>query len=191
MDVFSILSEAEAASRLAAVGRSERPKPPYTLFFPASLLAAAEKHLRRNGEYQLEQLVLMSGYPTERGVVLASLLMPETEATWGWIHVLPHEQPKIAEWLWARGQLMFLESHTHRGFGRFATEMSDEDRRAPASRQDGFLTLIVPGYAARGISFDAAGVWECRQLEWRRMTEEEVSQHLRPITDQEARDALL
>ena len=189
MDVLCILSEAEMAERLAACGRASRPRPPYALLFPAGLVDRATDHLRANGKQGLEQLVLWGGYTTPRGVVIASLLMPDTEATWGWVHILPPEQPRIAEWLHGRGQRLYVESHTH-GRGPWATEISDEDRRHPAGRQEGFLTVIVPAYAEDGIRLPEAGVWECRQLAWYRMPDAEVAARLSVVSDKEARRAL-
>lgn len=188
MDFAVLLSEEEMARRGAAP-RPARPRPPYPLSFPAGLVERAVAHLQVSGRLGLEQLVLWSGYPTEAGIVIASLLLPETEATWGWVHILPGEQPRIVDWLRARGQLLFAESHTH-GDGPRATELSDEDRRHPAGRQDGFLTIIVPGYARRGIDFARTGNWECRALDWARLTPEETDARLRIVSDEEARHAL-
>lgn len=190
MEVISILSATERANRLATQAKATRPRPPYNILFPSSLVDRAATHLRESGIIPLEQLVLWSGYPTEQGVVLESLLLPETEATWGWVHILPHEQPTIIDWLQSNGQLMFVEAHTH-GNGQRATELSDEDRRHPAGRNDGFITLIVPGYAERGIDLDQAGVWECTNLVWRRMPLMDVRSRLRVVSDEEGRDALL
>ncbi len=189
MDVVSLLSEAEMARRFVAGGRLARPRPPYPLVFPRGLIEAAARHLRVNGARGDEQLVLWSGYPTPRGVVIASLLLPETEAGWEWVRVLPREQPQIVDWLRGHGQLLFAEAHTH-GDGPRATEMSDEDRRHPAGRQDGFLTIIVPGYARGGVDFALAGVWECRALAWQRLKTHEVQARLRVVDDEEARRAL-
>jgi hypothetical protein len=170
--------------RLTVQGPPARPAPPYSLLFPAPLLSRAAQHLGQNGRHRLEQLVLWGGYATPQGVVLASLLLPETEATWGWVHILPHEQPRIAEWLRAHGQLLFVEMHTH-GSGPLATELSDEDRRHPAGRQDGFLTVIVPDYSRGGIHFPRAGVWECRALAWARLRPEEVDVRLRVVLEED------
>ncbi len=188
MEAVELLREAEMARR-AARGRPARPRPPYPLLFPAGLVDRAAEHLQGNGRLGLEQLVLWSGYPTAAAVIIAGLLLPETEATWGWVHVLPDEQPRIVDWLRAHGQLLFAESHTH-GVGPRATELSDEDRRHPAGRQDGFLTIIVPGYARRGIDFARAGVWECRALEWAKLSANEVGARLRIVNDEVARHAL-
>jgi hypothetical protein len=189
MDVITLLSETEMHQYFTTHGRASRPRPPYTIIFPASLVAQGARHLQQNGQHGLEQLALWAGYPTSQGVVIASLLLPNTEATWGWVHILPAEQPQIAEWLHARAQLLFAESHTH-GDGRWATEMSDEDRRHPAGRAEGFLTIIIPGYARAGIDFPRAGVWECRSLIWAKLTHTDVRTRLRVVEDQEARDVL-
>ncbi len=188
MDVIALLPEAVMVRR-AACGRPARPRPPYPLVFPTGLVERATAHLQVNGRLGLEQLALWSGYPTADGVVIAGLLLPETEATWGWVHILPDEQRRIVDWLRAHGQLLFAESHTH-GDGPRATELSDEDRRHPAGRQDGFLTIIVPGYARRGIDFARAGVWECRALEWAKLPTTEVVTRLRVVSDEEARNAI-
>lgn len=185
MEVHSILSEAQMQALVAQHGRTDRPVPPYPILFPAPLLAQATEHLRVNGRIRHEQLVLWGGYALPQGVLLTSLLMPATEATWGWVHVLPPEQPQIATWLRGHGQLLFVEAHTH-GSGLRATELSDEDRRHPAGRQDGFLTLIVPEYARDGIDFSRAGVWECRALSWSRVPPREVCVRLHVISDEEA-----
>jgi hypothetical protein len=71
-----------------------------------------------------------------------------------------------------------------------ATELSEEDRRHPAGRQDGFLTVIVPGYAHRGIEFLRAGVWECRTLAWARLGPEEVDIRLRVVLEEDVRRVL-
>ena len=189
MDVVTLLTEAEMVQRRAVHGRAIRPQPPYPLYFPRLLVDQAVQHLYRNGQQGLEQLVLWGGYPITRGVIIASLLMPETEATWGWVHVLPAGQPQIALWLQERGQLLFAESHTH-GDGSWATEMSDEDRRHPASRANGFFTIIIPGYARRGIHFEQAGCWECRSLTWYKLSRTDVRRRFAIVPDQEARDAL-
>ena len=189
MDVISLLSDPEIATYLATHGRPSRPQPPYPLTFPAGLVDRAARHLQANGRRELEQLVLWSGYPTASGVVITALLLPETEATWGWVHILPAEQPKIVDWLHTHRQLLFAEAHTH-GDGPRATEMSDEDRRHPAGRQDGFLTIIVPGYASRGIDFLQAGVWECRDLVWHKLAMQEVRARLHVIDDREVRHGL-
>lgn len=186
VDVITLCTEAEMRAYVAAHGRPVRPEPPYTLLFPDALLTRAAHHLRQNGRKRLEQLVLWGGVATPRGVVLASLLLPETEATWGWVHILPAEQPKIAEWLHDHGQLLFVEAHTH-GPGSWATELSDEDRRHPAGRQDGFLTLIVPGYARNGIDVTRAGVWECRRLTWARLAPDQVRSRLHVLLEEEVR----
>lgn len=189
MEVVSILSDAEIAGYLSRNGRRARPRPPYNLLFPTSLVKRAARHLRVNGDLECEQLVLWSGYPTEQGVVLAALLLPETEATWGWVHVLPKEQPAIVSWLQEKGQLLFVEAHTH-GYGPGATEISEEDRRHPAGRQDGFLTIIVPYYARDGMDFSRVGIWECASLEWTRMRPGDVRVRVHIVSDEEARHVL-
>lgn len=189
MRVESILSAEEMMQRIDRVGRPTRPQPPYRMLFPESLIAKAAQHLRESGVVPLEQLVLWSGYPTPEGVVVAAVLMPETEATWGWVHVLPLEQPKIVAWLRQHGQLLFAESHTH-GSGPRATELSCEDRRHPAGRQEGFLTIIVTDYARFGIQFERAGVWACRNLEWVRVSPQQTRERLLIVTDAEARRVL-
>lgn len=188
MDVVSLLSEHEVRQRLGSHGRSARPSPPYMLF-PQNLVERAAKYLQVNGAQRLEQLILWSGYATSEGVVIAGLLLPTTEATWGWVHVLPSEQPQIVTWLHRHGQLLFAESHTH-GSGPRATDMSDEDRRHPAGRQDGFLTMIVPDYALHGIDFRRVGVWECRNLMWNKWHQRDVRTRIRVVEEEEARVAL-
>ncbi len=189
METLSVLTTAEMENYVARFGRKLRPRPPYHLHFPRGLVEHAAHYLQLSGAVPLEQLVLFGGYPTDQGVAIASLLMPETEATWGWVHVLPKEQPLIAEWLRDHGQLLFVESHTH-GSGPMATEISPEDRRHPASRQEGFLTIIVPDYALNGIDFLRTGVWECIQREWERMDALQVRQRLHLVADEEVRRAL-
>jgi hypothetical protein len=149
----------------------------------------AAHHLWQHGRHTLEQLVLWAGTPTLDGVVITALMLPETEATWGWVHVLPTEQLHIVDWLRRCGQLLFVEAHTH-GDGPWATELSDEDRHHPAGRQDGFLTIIIPAYARDGIDFCRAGVWECRDLVWHKLPTQAVHDRLRVVSDQEARDVL-
>ena len=189
VDVVTFYTEAEMQAYLAVHGRTTRPQPPYAVLFPTQLVTHATHHLQAGGHKRLEQLVLWGGYATAHGVVLASLLLPETEATWGWVHVLSEEQPKITEWLHNHGQLLFVEAHTH-GFGPRATELSAEDRRHPAGRQDGFLTLIVPGYASRGIDFLQTGVWECHNLSWTRLAPDQVCSRLHILEEEEVRRVL-
>lgn len=189
MDIVSLLSEEEMMRRLALSGRTLRPSLPYTLQFPQGLVERATHHLQGNGAYGLEQLVLWSGYSTSRGVIISTLLLPATEADWGWVRVLPPEQQHIAIWLHSHGQLLFAETHTH-GSGPRATEMSDEDRRHPAGQQDGFLTIIVPGYARNGINFLRAGIWECRNLLWIKWQQQDIHTRLRVVEDEEARYAI-
>jgi hypothetical protein len=189
VNVLTLLSEDELRRQLVNRGSSSRPSPPYSIIFPALLVEQAAHHLWQQGQQRLEQLALWAGTPTSQGIVITALLLPETEATWGWVHVLPAEQPRIVDWLRRYGQLLFAESHTH-GDGPWATELSDEDRRHPAGRQNGFLTIIVPGYARDGIDFRRAGVWECRELSWYRLPLQAIRDRLRMVSDQEARDAL-
>ncbi len=124
MDVVTIYTEAQMQAYLEAHGRTARPASPYAVLFPALLVTHAIHHLQASGHKRLEQLVLWGGYTTPHGVVLASLLLPETEANWGWVHILPEEQPKITEWLHNHGQLLFVEAHarlwstSYRTFGR-------------------------------------------------------------------------
>jgi len=189
MDVITIATEDELQAYLAAHGRTIRPNAPYNLFFPDALTRQAATHLQESGRKRLEQLVLWGGYTTPTGIVLASLLLPETEATWGWVRILSEEQSKIAEWLHAHGQLLFVEAHTH-GSGLRATQLSDEDRRHPAGRRNGFLTLIVPDYARHGIDFSQVGVWECQDMAWSRLSPDQSRSRLRPVSESEARHAL-
>lgn len=178
MKVHSLLTKVEMEEQQASRGRPVRPCPPYSWTFAQSLIEQATKHLQQNGQDGLEQLVLWGGYPTPQGVVISTLFMPDTEATWGWVHILPAEQPHIAEWLYSHGQLLFCETHTHRGEGPGATQISEEDRRHPASRHNGFLTVIVPGYARHGVDFRRAGLWECQGLEWLEMPRQEAISRL-------------
>lgn len=189
MDVVTIYTEVEMQAYLEAHGRTTRPAPTYAVLFPAILITHATRHLQTSGHKRLEQVVLWGGYTTPHGVVLASLLLPETEANWGWVHILSEEQPKITEWLHNHGQLLFVEAHTH-GFGPRATELSTEDRLHPAGRQDGFLTLIVPDYASSGIDFSQAGIWECRNLSWTRLAPDQVCSRLHIIEEEEVRCVL-
>ncbi len=189
MNVVTLYTEAEMQAHLEAHGRATRPATPYAVLFPALLITHATHHLQASGHKRLEQLVLWGGYSTPHGVVLASLLLPETEANWGWVHILPEEQPKITEWLHNQGQLLFVEAHTH-GFGPRAAELSAEDSRHPPGRQDGFLTIIVPGYASSGINFSQAGVWECRNLSWTRLAPDQVYSRLHIIEEEEVRRVL-
>jgi len=167
MDVVTIYTEAQMQAYLEAHGRTARPASPYAVLFPALLVTHAIHHLQASGHKRLEQLVLWGGYTTPHGVVLASLLLPETEANWG----------------------CSSSRHTH-GFGPRATELSAEDRRHPAGRQDGFLTLIVPGYASSGINFSQAGIWECRNLSWTRLAPDQVCSRLHIIEEEEVRRVL-
>lgn len=84
VDVRSILSESEMQALVAQHGRATRPEPPYPILFSVSLLIQATVHLQANGRIQHEQLVLWGGYAAPQGVLLTSLLLPETEATWDW-----------------------------------------------------------------------------------------------------------
>jgi len=155
-----------------------------------SLVQRAEQHLQRNGRRTLEQLVLWAGYPDgERAALIASLLMPETIATWGSVTIVRTELPTIATWLSERGQLLFVEVHTH-GRGRYATELSDTDRAYPIGRQAGFITVIVPGYAATGIEVARAGVWEYQPPDWVEVPTREASARLAIAADEEVRDRL-
>jgi CheY-like chemotaxis protein len=156
--------------------------------FPAGLVDRARAHLVRSGKRELEQLVLWGGYYNGRAVALVSLLLPETVATWGSVTIVRTEQPVIADWLYDRGQLLFVEAHTH-GEGPWATELSEVDRKYPISRQTGFLTLIVPNYARDGISLGICAVWECRALEWARLSAAETAR-LRVVEDTAVRKAL-
>lgn len=189
VNILSLLTEDELRQHLVDSGRPLRPSPPYPVIFPTSLVAQAAHHLWQHGQHTLEQLVLWAGIPTPNGVVITALMLPATEATRGWVHVLPTEQLRIVDWLRHCGQLLFVESHTH-GDGPWATELSDEGRRHPAGRQDSFLTIIIPAYARDGIDFSRAGVWECRGLVWRKLPSHAVRNRLRVVPDQEARDAL-
>lgn len=146
-------------------------------------------HLWENGRNGLEELVLWSGYPIHNGVLLSSLLLPTTQASWGWVGIGSAEQLEISKWLVGHGQLLFVETHTH-GTGRYATEMSGEDRRHPVSRQDGFLTMIVTDYGRRGIDFRHVGVWEYRESMWAKLSVVEKTRRLIRISDKEARHAL-
>lgn len=190
MEVVSVLTEAELEQRLVLTGRSARPIPPYPVLFPERLIVQAASHLHQSGRRGLEQLVLWAGYPTPQGVALTTLLLPETEAEPLWVRIRPADQPKIVTWLRRYGQLLFVEAHTH-GDGPFATELSEEDRRHPAGRQEGFLTMIVTGYARHGIDFRRAGVWECRHLNYQRVPSAEVTRRLRVVTDEEVRHVLI
>lgn len=189
MEVFSLLTEDELHQQVLVRSPLVRPSPPYPIIFPSSLVMRASHHLWKHGQYGLEQLVLWAGIPTLQGVVITALLLPKTEATWGWVHVLPTEQPRIVDWLRGHRQLLFIEAHTH-GDGPWATEMSEEDRRHPAGRQNGFLTIIIPGYARDGVDFSSAGVWECRDLIWHKLPIPIVRDRLRVVSDQEACDVL-
>jgi hypothetical protein len=189
MEAVALFSE-EQMRALAALAKPTRPRAPYPLAFPKSLWDRATAHLRVSGVQSLEQLVLWAGYPIGNEVTITSLLLPETEAEWGWVRILSAEQPRIVEWLVQRGQLMFAETHTHGGQGSWATAMSEEDRRHPAGRQDGFLAMIVPAYATHGMSLERIGVWECRSLEWRRLSRCEVADRIRITDDEEIRNAL-
>jgi hypothetical protein len=189
VNILTLLSEDELCQRLMERGPSSRPSRPYSIIFPALLVEQAARHLWQHGQQRLEQLALWAGTATPDGVVITALMLPETKATWGWVYVLPAEQPRIVDWLRHCGQLLFAESHTH-GDGPWATELSDEDRRHPAGRQDGFLTIIVPSYARKGIDFRRAGVWECCDLVWHKLSPQAVRDRLRIVSDQEARDAL-
>lgn len=183
MEILNILSESQIKQYNDTHERRVRPKPPYKLLFPKSLIEQGSKHLQINGGQGLEQLILWSGYPTENGVMLTSLLLPLTEASWGNVIVVPSEQQAIVTYLKSSNQLMFVEAHTH-GFGKNATLISEEDRRHPAGRQNGFLTLIIPGYANEGINFMQAGVWQCISLEWIRLKPQEVQARLLIVEDE-------
>ncbi len=188
MEVVTILTDEEATT-VKARGAPIRPAPPFPLHFPAGLVNRARAHLLRNGKRELEELVLWSGYWDGEAVRLVSLLLPETVATWGSVTIVHSEQPVIADWLYDRGQLLFVEAHTH-GAGPWATELSPVDRRYPISRQNGFLTVIVPNYAQDGLSFGISGVWECRASEWARLPATEAAR-LRVMEDSAVRRALV
>jgi hypothetical protein len=68
--------------------------------------------------------------------------------------------------------------------------MSQEDRRHPAGRQDGFLTMIVPAYAQNGVDLGRMGVWECRDLIWQKLSPQEVKGRIRIGENEEIRYAL-
>lgn len=173
MRTQTIIDDESAAELARRRGFARRPAPPLSFVLPSDLIAPAEAHLRQNGRRGLEQLVLWAGYPEGDRALITSLLMPETVATWGSVTIVRSELPRIAEWLFERGQLLFIEMHTH-GRGPSATELSDTDRTFPIGRQPGFITVIVPAYADGGIEFERAGVWEHCPPEWLEMGLAEV-----------------
>jgi len=173
------------AADIAARERVRRSEPPFPLVFPESLIDAATEHLRRQGVQGNEELVLFAGVPVDDRVLITSLLMPDTIATWGHVEIVRSEQPLIAEWLVRNHQLLFVEMHTHGGRSAWSTRISSVDTAHPVSVRNGFLTVIVPAHAEDGIDFAVAGVWECMQLSWRRLSKRDVGSRFTVVPDQE------
>lgn len=186
MRAQTIIDDAAAAELARLRGLARRPPPPLSVVMPSGLIIPAEAHLRLNGRRRLEQLVLWAGYAQDGRALITSLLMPDTVATWGSVTIVRSELPKIADWLFERGQLLFVEMHTH-GRGLWATELSDTDRTFPIGRQPGFITVIVPAYAADGIELEQAGVWEHCPPEWLVLTSSEVRRRFSIASDGEIR----
>ena len=190
MQAHSVLSEAESAQLKARRDRPIRPRPPMSFVAPASLIDLAVAHLRGNGRDELEQLVLLGGYAGDERVLLVTLLLPETIATWGRVEIVRSEQPKIVDWLYEHGQLLYVEAHTH-GSGIDAEELSCTDRKYPAGRTRGFIAIVVTHYAANGIDPRAFGMWEYEPPLWNRVPARVAVERFRIVADREIRDELL
>jgi hypothetical protein len=185
MEVISVL---RAAADVGTADRpSKRPESPFRLLFPLGLVEAATRHLQVRGSDGCEELALFAGIPVCGEVLIVSLLLPQTNSTWGHVEIVKSEQSVLSEWLVANRQLLFVESHTHGGRSRWSTKISGVDVAHPVSVRDGFLTVIVPAYAEDGIDFTTAGVWECRQLKWRRLNNRQVKERLLVVLDDEVR----
>jgi hypothetical protein len=185
MEVISVLSDTSNAQ--PADSPPKRPESPFRLLFPRGLVEAATRHLQVRGSDGCEELVLFAGVPVGGEVLIPSLLLPQTNSTWGHVEIVKSEQPLISDWLVTNKQLLFVESHTHGGRSRWSTKISGVDVAHPVSVRNGFLTVIVPAYAEDGIDFMEAGVWECRQLKWRRLTKRDVTQRFAVVPDEEVR----
>jgi len=188
MEVISVLgAEGDVGT---ADKPPKRPESPFRMLFPLGLLEAATRHLQVRGIDGCEELALFAGVPVGGEVLIASLLLPQTNSTWGHVEIVKSEQPILSDWLVANRQLLFVESHTHGGRSRWSTKISGVDVAHPVSVRDGFLTVIVPAYAEDGINFTTAGVWECRQLKWRRLNNSQVKQRFSVVSDDEVRGRL-
>jgi hypothetical protein len=187
MKAETIIDDTIAAAIVRDRGFPRRPSPPVSVVLPRGLIRSAHEHLWANGRRGLEQLVLWAGYLDGVRAVITSLLLPDTVATWGSVTIVRSELPKIADWLLERGQLLFVEMHTH-GRGLWATELSDTDRTYPIGRQAGFITVIVPAYAADGIVLAKAGVWEYCPPEWLEVPRTDVRRRFEIAPDQQVRE---
>lgn len=163
--------------------RPVRPEPPFNLVFPQNLIDAGTEHLR--GRLGCEELVLYSGVVIDGDVLITSLLMPDTIASWGHVEIVRTEQPVIVDWLREQRELLFVEMHTHGGRSRWSTRISSVDTAHPVSVRNGFLTVIVPAHAEDGIDFAAAGVWECSQLAWSRLSKRQVARRISVVSEDE------
>lgn len=162
--------------------KRNRPVPPFQVSIVDGILDRSEPALQAKGALHLEEMVLWSGYPLEREIIITTALFPNTESS-GLHLLLPKpEQLALMSHLREYSQLLFCDVHTHPG----NIPLSEADRRHPVGRQNGFLTVIVPDYAERGLSLETSRIWQLGNGIWSEIRRADVAKYFRIISPDEA-----
>lgn len=136
---------------------------------PASVIDATDRALREAGRRRAEMFVLWTGHVTGKTFTAATAYVPEQQA-----HQLSdglcvtvdgqalHE---LNRWLYQCRQVLAVQVHTH------PTEAyhSSTDDTYPIVTQRGGLSLVVPDFAARGVSGSRTALYRLDTHGWQRV----------------------
>lgn len=156
-----------------------------TVWVPAGILDRTVELLRQSGSRRKphEGVVYWAGRRATNEYFITACIVPEARTTPGSFETSSRSNAKVIAYLAGAGLELLGQVHSHPG--SFIDHSDGDDERA-LMPYNGFLSIIVPHYARRGMRpLKMCGVHIFEQSGFRRLEDWEIEIHFR-VTDEVA-----
>src|SRR5579862_1296060 len=130
--------------------RPPAPRPVPTIWITAGLLERTAEVLRqsRDENEAHEGVAYWAGRRVGDGCVVTTCIAPAAETTWGSFDTSAHTNARVVIYLASAGLELLGQIHSHPG--NLVGHSDGDDERA-LMPYEGFLSVVVPHYASRGM----------------------------------------
>lgn len=136
--------------------------------------------LRRSGTRQEahEGVAYWAGMRFGEHIVVTTCIVPTAETTYGSFATSSKANARVVMYLAQTGLELLGQVHSHPGA---RVDHSDGDNERALMPYDGFLSLVVPHYARRGMPLAQCGVHVFERSVFRRLTNDEINSRFKLV----------
>lgn len=161
-------------------GRRKRgvPRPIHKTYIPLAVMEATDRFMRDIEDNPREQYVWWGGYFTEDGdAQVVTAICVNAKTSYGAVRLNHRQLQSLQSTLRFLDQVLIAELHTH---PPGAGGQNEVDAAHPAATYAGFITIVVPNYAAPRF-YDLTGSYVYEYIassRWRRLSGAEIQDRL-------------